>query len=649
MKIKVIFPLTIYLLLLQYHSIYSQDFIKDFNGIPLISFAPHDMGANQYDYIKNMGIDVVIASNVTTERLLEIKKRGLKVIPVQADTTIYDPNYNDIIKYTDARYSVWEAEGTKPENGATTLTYNKNIGELYYVGNKITGIVTKKNSKEGILISGPGYRQEARYRGINLNEIIKYRAALKLKLEIVNSQKELKSTDAVCIFQIINSTIKWSRIIGQEIIKEKTITVNELRPNRWQEINVDYDFTIINPPKPESNFFPSAGWAQFVDFNIIWKANPNIRLYVDKIIISDERGREITNPQNHYRIADQDSKSFTTHIDDVVIGWFPVDEPESIDNYEPIRIVDSILNKVSSGKRRLWVSFPSSWNGRYGDSQLGAEPLIKWKEFLKRVKNIRRQNNHTIFDAPLTADDNPFGGDFRKKNIDIFTDTILSVIQRDDSLFCLSLQVGRYDRARLYKDPSPKEILYTANLGLMYGAKSLSLYRYFGENNNPKHSGLVNYTTKDGYIFTDKYYFFKDVLSPRLKGEFGETIKRLRQTHQIAGIDLISSKNINASIVKMIEAADAKSNDTSIVELGFFKDWGDDQSKYFMLVNRYYSSTSKFNLTIQNLKPNSYYEIKDFIDSTIEKVYTDKNGLLTFSDSISLGDGRLYRLKLLRY
>ena len=74
----------------------------------------------------------------------------------------------------------------------------------------------------------------------------------------------------------------------------------------------------------------------------------------------------------------------------------------------------------------------------------------------------------------------------------------------------------------------------------MYGAKALSIYRYFGEDNNLKHSGLVNFTTKDGYIFTDKYYFFKDVLSPRLKGEFGKTIKRLRQVNQFPGLDLIT-------------------------------------------------------------------------------------------------------------
>ena len=122
-----------------------------------------------------------------------------------------------------------------------------------------------------------------------------------------------------------------------------------------------------------------------------------------------------------HEYRDQDKKSFSTNIDDLIVGWYPIDEPESIDNYEPIRVVDSILNKVSDGKRKLWIAFPSSWNGKYGDSNLGAEPLFKWKEFLKRVKNARLQNNHSIFDYPLTEAENPYWEEIIEKEISKFS------------------------------------------------------------------------------------------------------------------------------------------------------------------------------------------------------------------------------------
>ncbi len=636
---------TILLCLLTFINTNPQGFVKDFYGIPLITYAPHDVDAYQFDYIKAMGIDVIIASNVTTQRLLEIKNRGMQVIAWQVDTTVYDPNFNYILKYTDARYSVWEAEGTNPKDGGATLIYNKEIGEPYQVNNSVEGIITKKNAREGELVSGPGYRQEAHYRGIDLSRLIKYRATARLKLIVNQPSRKNNPEDILCQFQVTNSLIRWNRIEGNKVINEKNISLKELKSGKWKDIEIDYDLSILNPPKPESKYFPSAGWAEFVDFKIIWSGNPNYRLVVDKIIVSDEFGREIVTPKFQQLIAEQDKHSFSTKIDDTIVGWYGIDEPESIDNYEPIRIVDSVLDKSSDGKRRLWISFPSSWNGKYGDSNLGAEPLFKWNEFQKRVKRTLVQNNHSIFDYPLTKMENPFGGDFRKRNIEIFTDSVLSVIQDEDSLFCLCLQGGRYDLARLFKDPSPKDILYTANLGLMYGAKALTIYRYFGEGNNLKHSGLVNYTTKDGYIFTDKYYFFKDVLSPRLKGEFGKTLKLIKQTEQFPGLDLIINESVDKEFVKSIEPLNYKSNDTSIVELGFFRDWNDSNLKYFMLVNRYYSSTKEFKFTLQSFIPNSYYEIKDLVDNISLKIKSTAEGMLIFEDLITPGDGRLYKIK----
>jgi len=298
-----------------------------------------------------MGIDVVIASNVTTERLLEIKKRGLRVIPIQADTTTYEPNYNDIIKYTDARYSIWEAEGTNPENGDATLTYNKSIAEPYFNGNQKEGIVTQENSNEGILITGPGYRQGIYYRAIDINTIIKYQADFRLKIEKVNSGTNLNTDDEVCLIQITNSAIKSGKVAEKLIIQEQVIVVEDLLLNEWKDLQVEYDFSIMNQPKQTSLYFPStSAWANHVDFTIIWKGNSDIRLFVDKITISDERGREIIDSQNHSRIVNQDSISFTTNIDDVVAGWYASDEPETIDNYEPIRVVDSILNRSVEGK-----------------------------------------------------------------------------------------------------------------------------------------------------------------------------------------------------------------------------------------------------------------------------------------------------------
>jgi hypothetical protein len=64
-----------------------------------------------------------------------------------------------------------------------------------------------------------------------------------------------------------------------------------------------------------------------------------------------------------------------------------------------------------------------------------------------------------------------------------------------------------------------------------------------------------------------------------------------------------------------------------------------------MMVNRYYSAVSEFKFTLQNLQPNSYYEILDLIDNTSEKIFTNEEGSKVFEDIIAPGDGRLYAIK----
>jgi hypothetical protein len=64
-----------------------------------------------------------------------------------------------------------------------------------------------------------------------------------------------------------------------------------------------------------------------------------------------------------------------------------------------------------------------------------------------------------------------------------------------------------------------------------------------------------------------------------------------------------------------------------------------------MVVNRYYSSVSKLKFTLQNLLPNSQYEIKDLIDNSSERIFTNSEGIKSFEDIIPPGDGRLYKVK----
>jgi len=80
------------------------------NGIPLLLFsgkAAEDISQTEFQDMKTMGADAVIVNDLGATSLNNIKEANLKVIAAQ----IWVPN-NQVSSYTDARYSLWKADGS---------------------------------------------------------------------------------------------------------------------------------------------------------------------------------------------------------------------------------------------------------------------------------------------------------------------------------------------------------------------------------------------------------------------------------------------------------------------------------------------------------------------------------------------------------
>ena len=407
MKKLIVF--TLFLFFAVSSAVYSQNYINEFDGIPLISSLPHDVGEYHYDSAKAMGTNVLIMSNANSERLGWAKERGFKVIPAQQIDSVLDNSLTYILRYTEGRYTKWEAEGNPPEDGQAMLTH-KSIGKLFTEGG-ISGIVTELDADPDTLIRGPGYRQEIYYSSKEAGDSIIYFADFRLK---VTGQGQ--STDTICILQVVDSKIQGPPAVPYYIgeinfLRDMVLLRNDFTPGVWETFTIQYELTEIDTEDIDAmpNRFSIADvpgitgrpFADFIEFKVIWKGASDTRLYVDNIIVHDDRGRLIvTDSDIQGLIAEQANNSFNlANWDSAVTAWLALDEPESIDNYEPIRVVDSILNSVSQGKRKLFVIFPSAWNGKYGDSQLGAEPFFKYDEFYRRVKSIYMSNDH----HPLVA------------------------------------------------------------------------------------------------------------------------------------------------------------------------------------------------------------------------------------------------------
>lgn len=343
-------------------NLYSQDPIKDYPGIPILTYLGDNFRWHTnpflYKQMDSVGIFGTEVGNMKDDYFPFISTANLKVLPNQIDGV----QYNYINQYTDAYYSVWEAEGTNPSNGDATLYYKSSVGE------PVAGAIRTKIN-QGIandtLIYGPYYMQEIKYVMVQNNIPIDYRAVFYLKKDTIGQPPN--PNDTICVLQVTTShvTNTWPMHIDTtHILNERIVRYSDLS-DAFDTLNLDYHFrnvdTLFTTDPTKFRAF-----SNYIQFKVLWKGNSNkVRLYVDKIILSDERGRRLKSGLATPEIITQINSDFLSSYNNRVIGWMGIDEPLCIDQFEPIRIVQNIVDTYGQGKG-LWLATGTNYNGRFG-------------------------------------------------------------------------------------------------------------------------------------------------------------------------------------------------------------------------------------------------------------------------------------------
>ena len=231
-----------------------QDPIKSYPGIPIITYG-YDISKpprQQFIEMEQAGILALEAASLTPPVFVEkIQNLGLWVMPEQ----VLNPD-NYIVKYTEARYTEWEAEGTNPADGLITLYYDS-INCVVQNG----AVVTTANTPNDTIIYGPMYSQEKTYSMVQPNIQIDYTAKCSLKLEDLQPGQTLPG-DTVCIIQVTtrtsyNKTIHQWQLGTPYLIIEKAVTYQDITTlDQWQEIILTYDLTSVPLIYSESNEAP---------------------------------------------------------------------------------------------------------------------------------------------------------------------------------------------------------------------------------------------------------------------------------------------------------------------------------------------------------------------------------------------------------
>ncbi|MHC1738248.1 MAG: NosD domain-containing protein [Ignavibacteriaceae bacterium] len=659
-------------------------YFNKYDGIPIIAHTNLTSTelvskTSSLEKMKEIGIYGFYAVDLNPVRYSIITNSyGLKVFPYQYrwEQDVEPQPY--LTRYTNAVYSVWLAGGKgNGELGDVQIDYNPNLANLTHDGR---GIETKSNAEAGHLFDGPYYYQSKEYKAYGGE--ISYTADFRMKIELIGTPPSNYKNDLVCTLQVVASRfvetfpsepiIQHDTVVHQRLVYvsdfENSQTGNVLW-NTWMKMSTgQYFLTALNQEKQgyfgESLQTGSLFSTEYMQYKVYWTGLPYLKLSIDTINIYDFNGRNLFNTQ---LVRDQIIATVNYYKDtNYVLGWHGIVEPASIDNYLCFRKVNEIIHEEINPNLDVFTSIAGAstsrytWRGIYkGVNHISIYPGY---EFIKRSGlnyiSINLYNYHYPFIPPppfppVTG----FLSDplYKEKNIKYVADSNLVKIVDANIPISYSSQSGRFYKwdnnlinSMAYSiNPSFAQMNYHINLGLLFGAKELTLDPVFTlwdeEASQYYREGLIDYTS-EGTPLTSLGEQFRDVIKPRLSGLMGQTMKTLNQAHQILGVDVLTNNlnNINYRKLKYINCPTTGAT-ICTTDVGFF-DSNEPWKNHFFIVNRHYSSESSLTIGLKDLYVYSNWTLSNLTDTAFTPINKDSGNEATFNEDIPPGDGKLYSL-----
>src|SRR5690606_29346441 len=301
---------------------------------------------------------------------------------------------------------------------------------------------------------GPGYYRYVNYKTIKNpgSNFIVYNIDFELMLKRNDPYFDSMS-DTVCILQVTGSDVGVTR---DETIYELPLLVSDFISSlndwgQWKPFHGVYNLSTV---KPVTIAGSRAGGTEnvmtldtaitnyFTQFKIIYKGGSDLQLYVDKITVYDQRGFRIINDTTFQNRIINQVNEYKNLSNSAVIGWYGLDEPSSIDNWEPYRIVDSLIH-AQDASLYLHTGFTSGWNGKFGESNKGSHAFYTSTEFFKRAKPKNVQINMYNYHYPRKPypGHNAYSATWQTDNINYVTNELARINQFDEN-FAFSTQAG---------------------------------------------------------------------------------------------------------------------------------------------------------------------------------------------------------------
>jgi hypothetical protein len=448
--------------------------------------------------------------------------------------------------YTTGYYSKWEAENQTDED---RVGVKHKWGQQAFWNDTVScwstiGLTEPKQN----VIYGPYYRQDRRYKRwlydwANIDSVrynVRFNLALNYDTSLVSPGEDVCIIKAIYTYKEVYSNDS-SEFFNEPFLID-TLKIGEFNVDgSFKYFNFDgrtYKYpqrfflptdldNRINPPQLDYLYYTDSESFTGIQFCVDWLRGDTLcTLYIDYVEVYDNNGwDEYVDPATHNIVINRIRTSAQNYNNldwQNIKHWVGVDEPYSIDCYEPIRVVDELVRSVNPNKS-LIVAFNPTW---WYDHKVNGEDEV--------LQFYNRANPNKI-----TLSVNPCDARYASLRKEEF-DWLQFNLQRTSALdhnFWFNAQTMGYRRPYnngwcTWRKPDSLELRSMVMLALAHGAKGI-IFKWFDSYYTYSEYCAPNELVRADCIVdpdaqpTSLYNEIKINLAPRLTGKLGNTLKEL--------------------------------------------------------------------------------------------------------------------------
>ncbi len=569
-------------------------------------------------------------------------------------------NFDYIYFYSGAYYSKWDATQSSIPQGELGLKHDDDFGSKITFNGKeywSSGL----GHSEGLLVKGPNYYQETRYRGsayptIWDNEVQTYEVNFNMLLKTPPLPSQFN--DPVCEISVISKyTTDNFATIEYETLATKVLTAGEIGETENQTLAYDYSDYCQNAFKATlQGGLCDPGTKQLIDVEFTVKyLNPNYELLIDFIELYDKdiwlhrlsgQTSQIQARQNIVNYLQKFKEENPSFYSNNLKYFWGVDEPHTVDALIPHAFVQSVLDSLNNvwaeGAPQLFTHLYPEWNGLRHDAWV-IPPFVE-----------------TVKPKPFHFYYSPFWNDVSTENGFRLLQNIL--IQATEAIgtdndFWITIETWENpDDFLEWRLPTPLELNASVMLALAYGAKGIFFEPFYSYGTV---KGLMELS--EPYAPRDIGIRVRDYIAPRLNGTLGSTLMNLSYDGDDLMLRDVADPQVedkNYSNIPYLILTNNPINST----LNFFatdlnnNNNRDSSNNYFLMTNLITDGSRVAEMNIQspigvegrykntrlrNIEPENNYDITFYDDTTVTYTFPAGEGYLFQVAPVVLYGGRL--------